>query len=365
MSKPYDTIKILPVNKTVVFYSPLDKDGILVRTGTSTEGNSLYHSVLHAYSDEYINADKIDRVNFVKRLQASLSKEIDRKNWEKIGSGLIAKIPFQENLDKILSNFYNYMADDTYEINRMTKHVITKTLNTDSDAEIYKIMLELLPFDTLEKTILYDIYNDTHLDKISTCRNAIIKAVKKFLDENEELNSIESRKSEYLKDKIVSFFNVVFDESENAAFHKYVKSMMNNPDNVDSYTIELASNRFKRDIYFLNSSDRMPCDDITSLDNLKGRKSVILLKIAKNHYEVIGRLLPQNRVQREFAPTDPLIKKINDFLTKPEKISDLYPELVSYLPEKFKRSNSYDYSDSDRSNYSDSENSYSDSSNSS
>jgi hypothetical protein len=60
-------IKILSVNKTVVFTSPLeDSDEVLVRTGTISQGSSFFHAVLHAYSKEYINMNKTERMNYVK-----------------------------------------------------------------------------------------------------------------------------------------------------------------------------------------------------------------------------------------------------------------------------------------------------------
>jgi len=36
-------LKILPVNKTVVFNSPIEGDDVLVRTGTVSEGSSFFH----------------------------------------------------------------------------------------------------------------------------------------------------------------------------------------------------------------------------------------------------------------------------------------------------------------------------------
>ena len=49
----FENLQLLPVNKTVVFYSPVEGKDVLVRTGTIGEGSCFYHALLHAYSLEY------------------------------------------------------------------------------------------------------------------------------------------------------------------------------------------------------------------------------------------------------------------------------------------------------------------------
>ena len=54
------------------------------------------------------------------------------------------------------------------------------------------------------------------------------------------------------------------------------------------------------------------------------------------HYEVVGRLLAGNQIQREFDHTDPLIERLYTYLCEPQKIPDKYPKLVSYLPKELR-----------------------------
>ena len=63
------TLTILPVNKTVVFYSPIEGKDVLVRTGTVTEGSCFFHALLHAYSKNYVSMNNGGRVKFVKKLR--------------------------------------------------------------------------------------------------------------------------------------------------------------------------------------------------------------------------------------------------------------------------------------------------------
>ena len=53
MSTQFSKLKILPVDKTVVFWSPIEGDDVLIRTGTIPDGSCFFHSLLHAYSKEY------------------------------------------------------------------------------------------------------------------------------------------------------------------------------------------------------------------------------------------------------------------------------------------------------------------------
>ena len=65
------------------------------------------------------------------------------------------------------------------------------------------------------------------------------------------------------------------------------------------------------------------------------------------HYEIVGKLLAGNRIQREFDFKDSLIKIIHTYLYKPEKISDLYPNLIPYLPKDVRKKLKLDISDSE------------------
>ena len=74
------TLNILPVNRTVVFYSPLQDKDVLVRTGTIADGSCFFHSILHAYSKDYISMSTEDRIKYVKKLRVSMSKKVDKEN---------------------------------------------------------------------------------------------------------------------------------------------------------------------------------------------------------------------------------------------------------------------------------------------
>ena len=90
----------------------------------------------------------------------------------------------------------------------------------------------------------------------------------------------------------------------------------------------------------------MPYRDTNSKNILK-RKSIIIMWTGGCHYEIVGRLLSGNRIQREFDFNDSLIKRIYTYLSKPEKIPDTYPNLIPYLPKDLRKKLKIDVSDSE------------------
>ena len=58
------TLIKLSHDKTVVFSSPIEGDDVLVRTGVISGALNFIHSVLTAYSKEYSNMPKKERIKF-------------------------------------------------------------------------------------------------------------------------------------------------------------------------------------------------------------------------------------------------------------------------------------------------------------
>ena len=99
-------LDILPVNKTVVFYSPMEGRDILVRTGViSSDKNCLLHAVLHGYSKEYTAMNEKDRGIFVKKLTTSSSSSNDIL-FEKSDKGVFIE-KTEDILDGILQIYFS------------------------------------------------------------------------------------------------------------------------------------------------------------------------------------------------------------------------------------------------------------------
>lgn len=333
-------LSILPPNKTVVFYSPIDGKDTLVRTGTIGDGSCLYHSILHAYSKDYILMNKNDRMIFVSKLRKSMSSKISRDRWESLSEGLIAKITFQENINVFLTEFYNYINKkiDGNNYNSYMKSIVNELIVDDNSKETYQVILELLPLEkTFEQTILPAVYNTHNNSSISQIKNIIIKYsltyLKKILKDIDGLSDGQIKYYlKYLEKMLIKIIN----EAESFSYNNYISKLENSSIDVDPYTIGLISDKFNRDIYFIDSSTRMPYRD-ANIKNIKNRKSLIVMWTGGCHYEIVGKLLPGNKIKREFEHTDSIIRRINIYLNHPERVPKLYPNLVPYLPRKVKR----------------------------
>ena len=355
MSNELSTLTILPVNKTVVFYSPIEGKDVLVRTGTIGDGSCLLHALMHAYSKDYISMHTNGRMKFIKRLRSSIARKVDRSQWETLSNGLIAKIPFQENVSDIILNCYRFLTDDQKARGASTHRVIKALIKDDENIlESYKLITKLIPYKTLENNILQYAYTKT--EKISDLCDEIIFKVNYYLKTKKDIlqdNFV------FLSDITNNFIEAVLQEAQDEAFKNYVEGSNNLTDSINTYTVNIVSKRFNRDIYFLDGKHRLPYNNSSSTEHIKGRKSIVHIWLGGDKYEVVGRLLPGNSIQRDFDHDDIIIEKLYTFLVKPEELSEKFYNLVQYLPEDYKKKSSS--SDEDENSDSDSEENNSDS----
>lgn len=328
-------LKMLSVNKSVVFYSPVEGDDVLVRTGTIGEGSCLFHALLHAYSKDYAVMDRKGRMTFVRRLRASMAGKVDIESWEEMGGGLISKIPFQENVHDILFNMYKFINGEPAR-GRSTRRVLKKLFNDKDPDNLYKIVIELMPFDELSSVCLPKAYDRTQEEKIEKTNEIIAEEIVTFLLNKPEISSVGTEKAEYIIKKVLVMIETVLAEAKESAYRSYIKGLERVSEEVDTYTIEFISERFDRDVYFIDGTSRLPYNNCPTTKNIKGRKTMFVLWVGGNHYEIIGRLLPGNRVQREFPHDDELVNRVKTFLMKPESIGELYPELTEFLPKQYR-----------------------------
>ena len=334
MSK--NQLKIIPVNKTVVFYSPVEGEDVLVRTGTIEEGSSLFHALLHAYSKDYTIMNRTDRIKFIRRLKASLVGHVDRENWV---DTFVTLEPLNTNVTTILTNFYSFLTTSSKIKGRSTRRIIKRLAKDTTDLEVYKILMDLLPLDgPLEGHILpLATSKTTPKDYIKT----LIRESEKYIQATHILDSLDPVKAKFISDTLVKFLAVVTREAEDAAFKDYVRGLELARLEPDNFTMDFITKRLDRDIVILRGDTRLPIEN--SGGPPKGRKTIILLRVDDNHYEIVGKLLPGNRIQREFDPHDIIVVKIQAILNDPQEAAQTYPDLaphVIYSPRRRSKSHS-------------------------
>jgi hypothetical protein len=339
VAKGYMQTTMIGVDDTVIFCSPLQGNDTLVRTGTCAEGSCLYHSVLRASNSRYSSLGLEARLDMVDELRKSLAKEVSMSEWEALGDGQVARLAFEERIAYLLPRVYRYSRGGRV---RSLPHDIR--VNANKNEELYGVIFDLFP---IEKAFEAKIFPAVNLRcsrdecTIRTYKTILIEESIKYLGTRNELASLCDKKLLYIKSGLTGFLDLLLDSAESFAYSDYLKKVGDSTEHVDQETIALISNRLDRDIYFVDAKTRMPYQNASSPDNIKGRKSVLIAYIDDIHYEVVGRLIRSQTegstgsIQREFDSEDPLIIKIRTFLCNPARVARKYPDLVRYLPREF------------------------------
>jgi hypothetical protein len=331
-SQQLSKLTVLPLNKTVVFYSPIEGRDVLVRTGTLSEGNSFVHAIFHAYSKDYVQMEKKGRMKLVSKLYSKISDKFLVKRWEDASTSVVTQVPFQENISELLADFYRFIAKEKDCKTKNGKKMIKTLLRDKKDLETYQIICEIISEDDIEKKLLPAAYEKCTDQTIEKCRELIRDTFKSFVDSalNKLGKGLEKSKRQFLTDKTIALCDAITEHAEQSAYKKFSKSLKDVSITVDPFTIGILAEKFNRDIYFIDSRTRMPYL-FGNKENIKGRKSIVVMWVGGIHYEIVGKLLPGNRIQRQFEKDDPLVKRINTFLYRPENVAEQYPNLIHYL----------------------------------
>jgi len=311
-------LEILDTGKTVIFTTPLSGyDNYLVRTGIIQENNSFIHSVLTAYSKEYFYMDikgKKQLVEeFIENIFTIKQFKKDINNYRNYKSKLL----------KFIRDIYNLKEElPDKKLRKIHKHI--------SKNPVYELFFEIVLIDDIEKMFsINDEVNDLKPDNniFDQYKNIINHEIKNYLDSLEILNHIKDKtKLEFIKKNITNIVNLILDNIELYEFDIYNKEITKDI-NIDM--VNIISNKLKTDIYFIDSTTRLPYI-YNTYQIYNNKKAIIILKI-ENSYETIGLLLDDNKVKRDFDFNHFLINKINTFLFQKDKIPSKYPELLNYI----------------------------------
>jgi hypothetical protein len=259
----------ISVNKTVVFYSPFESDeDVLVRTGIIESEDALLHAVLHAYSKTYAKADKSKRLKIVKKLMNETKEKSPLNNIE---------------------DFYDYIKNQKGDC-AFAKDIIKK----EADIEIYKIISELIPIKDIDELIFRNLKSNPDIALLYA--NEIFSQI-----------GIDTKKKNYCNEKFVDLIESSFKNKKQKR--------------------DILEDKVGKDIFIFDSTSRIPIE----AKNLKGRKSILVMKFDNGHYEVIGKLLPGNKIQRVFSIDDSIVKKVRMYVSDRQSFDKSYPEISDIL----------------------------------
>ena len=314
-NKMASKISALSTNKTVVIKTKFNGNDVLVRTGT-IKNDSLIHSLLHANSLEYIHLNEEGRTKLIEKLKENLSEKIYRKRWNMNSSTMVIKIPVQKYMISLITDIYKYKKTETVDRNSLCRKIIEKI---EEDAEVYDVIFNLISKHDL-KEIVKDTFSDNTDEKLSVCKEVIIMRYRTLFSTNINKlgGKISRKKLKYCERRLLNFIEMILETSEEKAFRDYVKNVLKEEMVVDRNSIKVLSEYLNRNIYFVDVKTRLP---FFGYDSKNCKKSIIILFI-DNKYEIMGRLLKQNRIKREFNTTDPLIKRLkNKYKSKRKQAS--------------------------------------------
>lgn len=331
-------LKLLPVNKTVVIYSPIEGNDVLTRTGVISD-SCFYHAILHATSTEYVLMDENNRTQFVNKLKQSLKDIFTLEMWKELKN---SHKFFTNRIQFIYFNFIRFINKDPKAKGKSTRKVIKNLINDKtSKLEYFDIIAQLIPIDIFNE-ILKETIMSIDVNDIDDIKTNVVKNIIKYYLNIQEIKYLDRERQKFFQKLITTMFEQIFVEAEYSAYKAFLVSLYSKA-KISPLIMNLLSTKLNRDIYILNSNTRMPIEGLDQ--NIQKRRSIILIKI-NDHYEPIGRLLAGNKVQRDFAFDDIVIHKLYTFVCNPENIHHCYVELSSYLPNQYKFIKDKDYEDS-------------------
>lgn len=285
----------LPENKTSVFYSPLEGRDVLVRTGMPDHGNSFVRSFLHAYSKDFSEKSSKEKDAILAKIMKKLTKNFGREDQS-------SRAILRDKFMSILRTFYSEILGD-----RQDGEISRKLVRNDKDLSAYSIVCEALPLEQVEEGVIKDVFDGT--ENGTFLRDRLISRVGDFIED-----SLKGMGGDKVEDQKIKFCVERYTDAVKESFkvaEKYISKKSKGQafgESTDARLVEAVSKEFGRDIYLLDSKTRR----VFSMGvEPQGRKSIVILWLGGIRYEVVGKLLEKNRIQRQFDADDPFIRQLS------------------------------------------------------
>lgn len=321
----------LPVNVSKLIYFPLQGDDQFIRTGTIADGSCLIHSLFHAYSDEYQKMDEEKRIMLVQKFRKDLSKNLDIDEWKALNNGVIALLSFQELYMDIITTFYNFIKTNELPKKKYKRDIIENIVKTNEIKDIYECIFSVIKLEEIENFIvsIYEKNND-----IDIIIDKIPKGIENMLKEKLIIAKLNKERIDYFVEKIRLLIVNLINYCINICYRSYCKELEDPEVFLGESHLQLISDKFNFDIYFINGNTRMPYLSGSTTDRFKKRTSVFILWVNEIHYEIMGRVIKDsgNKVQRKFNYNDPFVTMMYNLNVNPRKFAVKYPNFIHFLP---------------------------------
>lgn len=299
----------------------------LVRTGVIADGSCIFHAILSSYSNKYLKMSSGEKSEYIKRLRASLPELITRDIWMRMGQGEVSRIGFFDRFRQFTHLAYKYIqdeqpvatGDDTAdaEDDAPIRYMGPITAYIDANRAVCKFIANNMPFKDLDMEIVghHKRGKDVYFESTN-----IVKRIKKHFKNKFGANLNEHDAIRF--DRIVALLVELFESICKAAIdlaYDTCKSQLSDPSHwIGIEHIELISNIFSVNIYFIDSDTMMPY--VFADDRMfPHKKSIIVLWIDKSHFEIVG-VIEDDCIRRTFSSDEPLIKTIHAYTNTPQSV---------------------------------------------
>ena len=301
-------LKILEPNKTVVFYSPIEGEDVLVRTGAVNDKCNFFHALLHSYSSDYVNMNANERIKFVKQLRASMAGLIDINNWK--NNYMLSQKIYLLNLEHLYQELYFWLENPALT---PSEDISTVVGEISKKLDMYILISKLLPMDTVLNKVISEINETVTNESANSLSKVVLKNIMIEFNTHPKLMKAKPEKSQYLSKKLQNIVQIISQKAISMGFNRYIQDLENDDEALNEFSYDFAQNRFNRNIVVIGT-DRLPIK-LYSKTGKEKRKTIFMIKLTNNHYEILGRLLPDNYVQREFDFNDTLVLNVKKYFS--------------------------------------------------
>ena len=310
-------------NKTIVFNTPIECDNVpLVRTGgiESNENEplfSLINCLLHANIKKYGSMKDEERKTKIQKIKQDV--------YEKIKNGDVKKNIelFLNNFKENLTNFNIYLNSNHYyatefasEVNKSLNEKLLRNGNIEQ-IDLYKLLYEIVTIDSFKK-----ILKNTELKWGDECcilsfKKIFLKEMLRFLSYQDFFDDLEKSKTDFITKTLMTMVNTIIDISFSNVKITGKENFITN--DLDVSKINILSEYFDCNIIFVDSEDRIPFLIGNKHDVSDKKKYTLVFSFEQKHFEIIGKLLTDDRIQRNFMPYEEIVKKIKFYLKRIDK----------------------------------------------
>lgn len=326
-------IERLPVNKTVVFNTPIEGDSVLTRTGIIDDTSTLLHCINHACEDRYKHYSNEEKKDKIYRLKYRLlDKYLDIWKLSDISNKAVLK-QIKTYLEKVQSQIHN---------DELKSDSVKKIIEDSKYIEHYKLLFELIKYNDYIRML--NSIKIKNAKSVQYIRDILLDELKVYYNNIVYIKSLDEKRKLFFEDLLEKMMKNIIDISIDVCSKSYFKNLATDKTTISSIDLKILSDFFDVNIYFINSKTKLPYIFLKKdLQSFK-KKSIVLLSI-DNDFEIIGRLLEGNEIERKFNGDDTIIHKIHNFIYNHDKIKKIYPELLKYL-----KNSKYEDSDNESEN---------------